>query len=130
MKKTLFIIVFFASLSILLANAVITEWKAEPEQDKIILQWKTSLEENVQKFVVERSTDNSHFMDIGELTARGPGFQYRFEDNNLGLLNNVFYYRLRVVNKDGSYQHTDVLRVIPNISDISRTWGSIKALFR
>jgi hypothetical protein len=117
-------------ISLLWGNAVITEWTADPEQNKVILQWKTSLEDEVEKFVVERSTDNSHFFDIGEVSARGAGFQYRFEDNKLGFTNSIFYYRLRIVNGDGSYQHTDTLPVIPNISSISRSWGSIKALFR
>jgi hypothetical protein len=112
------------------ANAVIVEWKAEPEQSKIVLQWKTSQEENVTKFVVERSTDNAHFSDIGEVTARGPGFQYHFEDENLGMTNSLFFYRLRIVNENGTFQYSESLQVIPNISSISRSWGSIKALFR
>lgn len=124
---SLFLTIF---ITFLWASAVIVEWKAEPEQNKIILQWKTSSEEGVQKFVVERSTDNSHFFDIGEVPARGPGFMYHFEDNRLGLTNSIFHYRLRIVNNDGSYQYTDTLPVILNLSDISRSWGSIKALFR
>jgi hypothetical protein len=127
LKSTLFILM---AVTFLLADAVIVEWKAEPEQSKIVLQWKTSLEENVTKFVIERSTDNTHFGDIGNVSARGPGFQYRFEDDNLGMTNSIFYYRLRIVNEDGTFQHTDTLPVIPNISSISRSWGSIKALFR
>jgi len=94
------------------------------------LRWKTSQEENVTKFVIERSTDNTHFSDIGNVTARGPGFQYHFEDNNLGMTNGIFYYRLRIVNTDGTFHHTDTLSSIPNISSISSSWGSIKALFR
>ncbi|MBN2365557.1 MAG: hypothetical protein JXL67_05290 [Calditrichaeota bacterium] len=117
-------------ISLLYANAVIVEWKAEPEQNKIVLQWKTSSEEDVNKFIVERSNDNSHYVNIGEVQARGPGYQYKFEDTNLGMTNSVFYYRLQILNGDGSFQHTDALTVIPNISNISRSWGSIKALFR
>lgn len=130
MKKNITIFLTLVLLSFLWANAVIVEWKAEPEQDKIILQWKTSLEEDVLKFVVERSIDNSHFTDIGQVSPRGPGFQYRFEDDQLGKINGVFYYRLKIVNVDNSIQHTETLPVIPNISNISQTWGSIKALFR
>jgi hypothetical protein len=130
MKKITSILLLLFVASFVLANAVITEWKAEPQHNKIILQWKTSSEENVNKFVVERSTDNSHFIDIGEIAARGPGYLYKYEDNELGIINSIFYYRLRIVNLDNSFQRTDVLTVIPNISSISRTWGSIKALFR
>ncbi len=124
------ILLLLWSTSLLLANAVIVEWKAEPEQDKIILEWKTSSEDELSKFVVERSNDNSHFIEIGDVTARGPGFQYRYEDNKLGMTNSIFYYRLRLVNKDGTFQYSETLPVFPNISNISRSWGSIKALFR
>lgn len=130
MKILKILIILIAFFSFLFANAVIVEWKAEPAQDKIVLNWKTSSEDNVRKFVVERSTDNKHFTDIGEVSAKGPGFQYEFVDNNLGKFKSLFYYRLRVVNKDGTVQHNDSLPVIPNISSMTRTWGSIKALFR
>jgi hypothetical protein len=118
---------FFATLY---ANAIIIEWKAEPEQDKIVLQWKTSQEIDVVKFVVERSNDNLHFSDIGEVLAQGPGFLYRFEDDRSDIMNSIFYYRLRIVNKNGSTQHNDSLPVITHPSTVKNTWGSIKALFR
>jgi hypothetical protein len=123
-------LILLAAVTYLFADAVIVEWTAEPDQNKIVLQWKTSEEENLTKFVIERSTDNNHFRDIGEVSARGPGFQYRFEDTNLEMVNSIFYYRLRIVNGDGTFQYTDTLPAIPNISSISRSWGSIKALFR
>ncbi|GAB4333510.1 MAG: hypothetical protein Kow0037_11730 [Calditrichia bacterium] len=117
-------------ISLLFGGALITEWKAEPGQDKIILSWKTSSEVDVAKFVVERSINNKSFSDIGEVAARGPGYSYQFVDENLGKLKSLYYYRLRIVNIDGSYQHNEPLPVIPNISSINQTWGSIKALFR
>jgi hypothetical protein len=131
MKKVFYIISILFFVTSVLANAVITDWIAEPEQGKVILTWKTSLEDNVQKFVIERSTDGQHFSDIGEVPSRGPGFMYRFEDDNLGLINSPFHYRLRVVNNDNTFHYSEILsNIIPNISNISRSWGSIKALFR
>lgn len=123
-------LILFALVTLVFANAVIVEWKAEPEQNKIILQWKTSQEDNVEKFVVERSIDNKTFTDLGEVVARGPGYQYRFEDDNLGRSKSIFYYRLRIIDRDGTIQYTDSLQVIALISSITRTWGTIKALFR
>ncbi|GAB4376787.1 MAG: hypothetical protein Kow0042_23500 [Calditrichia bacterium] len=130
MKKLQTLVFLLSFVVYLMAGAVIVEWKAEPGQDEIILHWKTSQEENLQKFVVERSLDNRNFLDIGEVEARGPGYQYKFVDDNLGKFKSLYYYRLRIVNKDGSFQHNDSLPVIPNISSMTRTWGSIKALFR
>lgn len=130
MKKIAVFVILLLFVSLAFADAVITEWKAEPAQGKIILQWKTSKEENVQKFIVERSADNRHFSEIGSVNARGAGFQYQFVDDNLGRFNSVFYYRLKIINSNGNMQYTDSLPVIPNVSSISRSWGSIKALFR
>ena len=129
MNKLFSLVILITVITFLFANAIIIEWKAETQHNKIILQWKTSSEENVEKFVVERSMDNNHFIDIGNVEARGPGFVYTFEDNELGIINGIFYYRLRIVNRNQSVQYTDVLSVIPNISIIVQTWGSIKALF-
>jgi len=83
----------------------------------------------VDKFVIERSIDNRSFSDIGEVAAKGPGFQYLFVDDQLGKIKSLFYYRLRIVNKDGSSQHSESLPVMV-VTGINRTWGSIKALFR
>ena len=125
---TTILLVLFVSL--LMANAVLIEWKADPEQDKVVLQWKTSQENDVQKFVIERSIDNKNFTDIGEVISRGPGYQYRFEDTNLGRAKSIFYYRLRIVNRDGTFDYSDALQVIASINSITRTWGTIKAWFR
>lgn len=130
MKIFQIILFLLLSTSLLLAGAVLVEWGAEPEQDRIIVHWKTSSEDELLKFVVERSSDNSHFSEIGEVIARGPGFEYRFEDDKLGMTNNLFYYRLRLVNKNGSFQYSETFWAFSNILSTSRSWGSIKALFR
>ena len=82
--------------------------------------------------MIDKLAKNTNLFNysIGEVNAKGPGFQYEFVDNNLGKFKTLFYYRLRVVNKDGTVQYNDSLPVIPNISSMTRTWGSIKALFR
>jgi hypothetical protein len=124
------VLLLLLSTSLLLAGTIIVEWSAEPEQDRVILKWKTSSEEDLSKFVIERSSDNSHFNEIGEVIARGPGFQYRFDDDKLGMTNSLFYYRLRLVNKNGSSQFSETIWIISNTLSSPRTWGSIKALFR
>lgn len=133
MEKKIFIksfFILFLFLSFLFADAIITEFSADPDGERIVLQWKTSQEDNVQKFVVERSNDKEHFYPIGSLEARGPGYQYRFVDDRLGKINGWFYYRLQIVNKNGNSTYNEPIQANLNISSISRTWGSIKALFR
>jgi len=131
MTRTLISFLLLISLvGLLLANAVIVEFSAEPSIDKTILYWKTGEEKDVEIFLVERSLDNQSYMKIGEVEPKGNNSEYQFIDENLSETQNIFYYRLKIKNTDGSSQITEPVTVIPNISSIKRTWGSIKALFR
>ncbi len=124
---------FFALLtlfSILLADATIMEFSGEPSQNKIILKWKTGEEVNVAMFIVERSINNKNFIKVGELQPKGSNSSYQFTDNTIADSKTIFYYRLRIRNQDGTVQLTESISVIPKISSLARTWGSIKALFQ
>lgn len=130
MKKVSAAILLILLGSLLYAGAVIIEFKAEPQRDKIVLTWKTGTEDGVTMFVIERSVDNKHFTAIGQVPPKGSNSQYFFEDKNLSHFQSIFYYRLRIRNNNGQDQLTDALPVIPKLSSIERTWGSIKILFR
>ncbi|RMF60166.1 MAG: hypothetical protein D6748_04695 [Calditrichaeota bacterium] len=129
-KNYIFLIFSFLLITYLFADAVIMEFSGEPAQDKIVLKWKTGVETNVQKFVVERSLNNKSFTSIGEVAAKGSNSQYEYIDQTIADSKAIFYYRLKVVNNDGSFQFTESIAVIPKISSLARTWGSIKALFQ
>lgn len=65
------------------------------------IDWLTVKEDTGDEFIVERSANGRQFFKIGTVAARGvANTEYRFIDNEpLPQLN---YYRLRVLNKDGS----------------------------
>lgn len=128
LKITLFGILLIALA--VYADAVIIEFSGEPSQDKIILTWKTSEENDIDLFIVERSANNRDFKKIGEVTPRGNNSEYQYIDGNLAGLKNVYYYRLRVRNQDGTSQVTESITVMLKISSFAKTWGSIKALFQ
>ncbi|NOX37805.1 MAG: hypothetical protein GXO78_09750 [Calditrichaeota bacterium] len=130
MKNHLKWLVLLLLAGALFAGAVVVEFRAEPYRDKIVLTWRTGSEKNVELFVVEKSLNNKDFVKIGEVNPKGDNSEYRFEDKNLSQLKNIFYYRLRIKMSNSSDQFTEALPVIPKISSIKRTWGSIKALFR
>ena len=131
MKKSLItlgsILVLAAALY---ANTVILEFSGEPSANKIILNWKTGLEENVNLFIVQRSTNNKDFLPVGEVAPTGSNSAYEFIDTNLSDVKTIFYYRLRIRNSDGTFQLSEPISVIPKISSFAKTWGSIKALFQ
>ena len=74
---------------------------------KALLQWKTAIEINVKHFEVERSTDVVGFAKIGQVTA-GTN-DYLFTDNPA--LKIQYYYRLRVVDNDGSHRYSPIVVV-------------------
>ncbi len=112
------------------ADAVIIEFSGEPSEDKIVLTWKTSEENDIDLFIVERSANNRDFKKIGEVSPRGNNSEYQYIDGNLAGLKNIYYYRLRVRNQDGTFQLTESITVMLKISSFAKTWGSIKALFQ
>jgi len=66
------------------------------------LEWITTLENNIESFVVERSIDNLHYSDIDTLAATNSGnieLTYTSEDKSPP--SGDVYYRLRITDKDG-----------------------------
>lgn len=128
LKITLFAILLVALT--VYADAVIIEFSGEPSEDKIVLTWKTSEENDINLFIIERSTNNRDFKKIGEVPSRGNNSEYEYIDGNLAGMKNIYYYRLRVRNNDGTFQLTESIMVMLKISSFAKTWGSIKALFQ
>ena len=126
---TLFML-FFSLQTYLIADAEILEFQAEPSSNKITLNWRTGVEKNITSFYIERSSNNNDFMKVGEVDPTGTNSRYEFVDESISRVRSIYYYRLRVVNNNGSSQFSESLPVIPNVSSFKRTWGSIKALFR
>jgi len=124
------VILLLVCQSLLFADAEILEFRAEPSPNKITLNWKTGQENEISIFHVERSLNNQDFQKIGEVNPKGNNSSYEFIDENISRLRSIYYYRLKIVNNDGTFQFSESLPVIPNVSVIKQTWGSIKALFR
>lgn len=112
------------------AGAEIMEFSGEPGRNKITLRWKTGQESNINLFMVDRSTNNEDFISVGEVVPKGSSSQYIYIDESLANVTSVYYYRLRIRNTDGSFQMSESISVIPQISSFAKTWGSIKALFQ
>ncbi len=77
-----------------------------------LLVWATSTENDVQNFIVEKSTDGVHFEDLG--TVKGAGFSkidrsYRFMDIGASAVKN--FYRLREIASDGTASFSDLASV-------------------
>ncbi len=82
--------------------------------NNVLLQWVTSSEINGSHFEIESSEDGINFYRIGDVTAAGNSHSekhYSFLDRDIRLLRNEFkilYYRLRMVDLDGSFSYSEV----------------------
>ena len=77
-----------------------------------LLQWETSFEEDTDIFIIEKSTDGITFNHIGTVEASGNSNDenaYRFMDTGLGVSKS--YYRLKVVDMDGTSSYSQVAAI-------------------
>ncbi|MCB9358033.1 MAG: hypothetical protein H6506_04285 [Calditrichaeota bacterium] len=100
--------------------------------DHARLEWQTGQEINFQTFVIERSPDGQTFLPVGQVAARGSYSEYFFTDESPLDVDRelTFFYRIKLLNRDGTYSYSQILEVSLNISAVQQTWGSIKAMFR
>lgn len=96
----------------------LTRFEARKEDAGVTLNWQTASEINFSVFEVERSTDAKIFETIGEVRATGDGstelVNYIFTDNPSVALSATYYYRLKMVDTNGSYRHSTIRAVTLN----------------
>jgi hypothetical protein len=86
--------------------------------DNVKLDWTSENERNTSHFAVERSADGGAFNAIGSVNASGTGsHQYSFTNNISGTAT-VYYYRLKMVDIDGRFVYSNILRITNNGSAI------------
>jgi hypothetical protein len=128
LKIILFAIVLFA---VTFGSAFIEYFQAKSDNGNVKLEWKTNNESNLQEFIVEKKTVHGNFLPIGNIDAKGSNSYYSFTDENVYKnTNDIFVYRLKILDKDNSSTYSKEISVSHSLSDIKRTWGSIKAMFR
>ncbi|TDH21338.1 T9SS type A sorting domain-containing protein [Segetibacter sp. 3557_3] len=87
-----------------------------PNGCAVNMRWEASEEINAGFYGIERSTDATNFVEIGQLTATNArtAKNYTFSDN--GASAGKVYYRLRMVDKDGKYTYSQIREVALNCS--------------
>jgi len=108
------------TLTVLAAHGLAFTGAYDASNSKALLQWKTTTEENLQNFILERSTDGLNFSPVGTITALGSATQgqtYPYADDLAGIAAKAVYYRLKQVFNNGrfAYSQTVVLKLNANI---------------
>lgn len=89
------------------------EFTAKRQGESSQLNWTTAWEQGTSHFEVEHSTDARQFSLIGKVAAGGDTFSeadYHYWHEQPSVGDN--YYRLRMVDLDGSYQYSPVAKVV------------------
>lgn len=115
----------------LFGSAFLEYFSAKSETGKVKLEWKTGSEKGTKDFVIERRPVNGTFMSLKSVSPKGDNSYYVFYDDSALKTNGVvFTYRLKIVDFDNSVSYSKEISVSHQLSDVKRTWGSIKAMFR
>jgi hypothetical protein len=100
-----------AAADILLGNQIIDLRATAMNNSFIRVDWSTPEEEDLSHFEIERSLDNMNFEYLMTTTAAGNSLVQTnyFEDDHAVLPNQDYYYRIKMVNVDGSYNYSNVV---------------------
>ncbi|WP_207511873.1 T9SS type A sorting domain-containing protein [Longitalea luteola] len=89
------------------------KFKGSLNEDKSVLNWTMNGDENVAYYEVEFSSNGTAFGTIGKVAGKGNNqsanaYQYTDAEHTFAT---VRYYRLKVVQKGGSYSYSGIIRL-------------------
>lgn len=116
----------------LFAGATVIDFSGYSETTRIVIQWTSIAEQNLEGYEVQRSMDGQNFTKLGFLDARGSNTGYTYIDDSVfaKISGRVYYYRLKMIDRGGSTQYSETVTIESQISSVKHTWGSIKAMFK
>lgn len=139
MKKIIYIVIFIFATTLLYANIQIIEsFTATNSNDAAYIEWKTKSEKNVARLELQRLANGS-FKTIYVPTLKGPS-TYKYTDSESftkDLINDQLQssdaatYKIKIIYSDNSpATYTDEVYVVRKISNIKRTLGMLKEMFK
>ncbi|OJJ23898.1 hypothetical protein BKI52_05985 [marine bacterium AO1-C] len=95
-------------------NAQMIHFDGKLQDKNVFLNWVISAETNVRVYEVQRAISGGKFQTIGKVTAQGGNGEplvYDFVDRDLPLGQQFVYYRLNVVNYDGTHGFSPIVDI-------------------
>ena len=94
-----------------LLPAIWLGFTAQGVDGNALLNWKTSDEMNVDRYVVEHSFNGVSFATVGSVAANNSTGVNQYSFTHAGLAPGLHYYRIRRIDKDGKSDYTDTKTV-------------------
>jgi hypothetical protein len=90
----------------------LTLFTVEAQNQRVILKWTTATELNNNGFEIQRKAVKSEFVTIGFVRGEGTTSnqnEYTYIDK--GLVDGKYFYRLKQIDYNGSFEYSDVIEV-------------------
>jgi hypothetical protein len=139
MKKrvTLKVIIFLCLAAVVYAGANIYNFSVSQDNDNADLSWTANGETSSMEFIVERKTSGTDYAKIATVKVNDT-HSYQYQDRTIyKTTGSTYYYKVLLVEinsvNSGNLNivsSSSEKMLIPHISGIKNTWGSIKAMFR
>ena len=91
----------------------ITAISAEENDGVGLVRWSTQQETGLMVYTVERSENGIDFTKVGDVNPLNTGVagNYRYNDNLKNVEASIIYYRLKIVNNDGSFTYSSIVKI-------------------
>ena len=100
-----------ATYSLALPLTLVSFIAQKTGSNQIILDWSSENESNTSHFIIEKSTDGISFDHAGNVTANRTGANhYQFTTTIVAEIP-VYFYRLKMVDLDGRFQYSNIVRI-------------------
>ena len=90
-----------------------------------LLQWSTASEQNSSYFEVQRSENGADFSAIAKVTAAGNSNiikNYQYNDDQISSSAPIYYYRLKMVDIDGSGKYSSVIFIRNSVNGLTAVY--------
>ncbi len=82
------------------------------------LTWKVENEQGLNNYELQRGIDGKNFTGVGQIKATGNN-SYTYVDAVLARVSSTYYYRLKIIDKDGSFTYSQICTIRLNASNNS-----------
>ena len=86
-------------------------FSAQQKNNNVALAWQTSNEVNASHFNIQQSTNGNTFNTVGKVNTQGGG-NYAYTDDVSNINSSTVFYRLQIVNQDGSFTYSKTVAVL------------------
>lgn len=91
----------------------LTGFAVQKKGNDVVLNWSAASEYNFKEYVIEQSTNGVSFTAVGTVAAKGSStsIAYQYTDLNAASKSKELFYRLKLVDIDGSVNYSTIQKV-------------------